>query len=237
MIGNLFEDELCAWEYYVNQLHEMDLFIAALKEALEEHKQQTGEDTVLVLYGDHLPGGLVGIEDENIDGPTIYATEYVIWSTAGALALEDEDLEAFQLSAVVMQALGIEVGTFSRLHQNYRHSKDYIGVLEALQYDALYGEQYLYDQVYPFKETEMTLGVLPITVDAVTVDGLGTTVTGSGFTTFSRITIDGEPVKTTLLPDGSLHTSRRAKSGDAVAVAQYTSLGGFLSETEARIID
>ncbi len=237
VIGNLFEDELCAWKYYVNQLHEMDVFIGELLVALTAYKEETGEDTVLVLYGDHLPGGLVGISDENIKGPSIYATEYVIWSTVGSLGLADEDLEAFQLSAVVMDAVGIERGTFTRLHQNYRHASDYIEVLEAFQYDALYGERYLYGGEYPFETTDLVLGVNPITISEVTVDEEGTTVRGENFTKFSRITIGDEPVKTTLLPDGSLHTAFKAASGDEVAVAQYTSLNSFLSSTEEIIVD
>lgn len=235
--GDLFEDELVAWEYYVNQLHEMDVFIGELCAALTAHKAETGEDTVLVLYGDHLPGGLVGISDESIDGPSIYATEYVIWSSAGRLALGDEDLEAFQLSAVVMDAVGIERGTFTRLHQNYRHANDYLTVLEAFQYDVLYGDRYLYGGEYPYETVEMTFGVNPITISEITVDANGTTVRGSCFTEFSRITIDGEVVKTTLLPDGSLHTATRAQEGDAVSVRQYTSLGEFLSRTEEIIVD
>lgn len=234
--SDLFEDELCAWEYYVNQIHEMDLFIGELTEALLAYKEETGEDTVLVLYGDHLPGGLVGINEgnKNIEGPSIYATEYVIWSTAGSLALPDEDLEAFQLAAVVMDGIGIECGSFARLHQNYRHAEDYLDVLLAFQYDTLYGERYLYGGEHPYKTVETVLGVNPITITSVTVTDRGTVVTGENFTAYSKIMIEGEGFKTTLLPDGSLLTSEKAKPGEEVTVGQYTaqSKPNFLSETE-----
>ncbi len=232
VLGNLFEDELCAWEYYVNQIHEMDLFIGELTEALLAYKTETGEDTVLVLYGDHLPGGLVGISDDKIEGPSIYATEYVIWSTAGALELPDEDLEAFQLAAVVLDGVGIECGSFARLHQNYRYADDYLDVLLAFQYDALYGERYLYGGARPYTTVDTVFGVNPITIESVTVVGDYTIVTGKNFTAFSKITIDREAFKTELMPDGSLRIKKKAKPGDRVAVAQYTSNNEFLSETE-----
>ena len=40
-----------SWEYYVNQLKEMDDFIQELVETLEDYD----EPVVLVMYGDHLP--------------------------------------------------------------------------------------------------------------------------------------------------------------------------------------
>ena len=39
------------WEYYVNQIHEMDNFVKELTDRLEDYP----EDVVLVMYGDHLP--------------------------------------------------------------------------------------------------------------------------------------------------------------------------------------
>ena len=39
------------WEYYVNMIHEMDQFVEDLITAVDS----TGEDSVIVFYGDHLP--------------------------------------------------------------------------------------------------------------------------------------------------------------------------------------
>src|SRR5699024_10970763 len=55
------EEENNKWEYYVNQVHEMDQFVGQLIDALEEN----GEDTVLVMYGDHLPTMGLEVEDLN----------------------------------------------------------------------------------------------------------------------------------------------------------------------------
>ena len=48
------------WEYYANEIHEMDKFVAQLVKALEDYD----EDVVLVMYGDHLP--TMGLEVEDL---------------------------------------------------------------------------------------------------------------------------------------------------------------------------
>ena len=49
------------WEYYVNQIHEMDNFVKELTDRLEDYP----EDVVLVMYGDHLP--TMGLTVEDVD--------------------------------------------------------------------------------------------------------------------------------------------------------------------------
>ncbi|EJW91356.1 protein containing Sulfatase domain protein, partial [gut metagenome] len=39
------------WEYFANQMYEMDQFVKDLTDALSQYE----EDVVLVMYGDHLP--------------------------------------------------------------------------------------------------------------------------------------------------------------------------------------
>ena len=45
------EEQKWNYEYYVNQIYEMDLFLKELTETLENYD----EDVILVMYGDHLP--------------------------------------------------------------------------------------------------------------------------------------------------------------------------------------
>lgn len=48
--GFFDEEEQVQFEYYVNQIHEMDTFIGELTNMLSRRN----EETVLVMYGDHL---------------------------------------------------------------------------------------------------------------------------------------------------------------------------------------
>ena len=85
-------DEETRWkyEYYVNQIYEMDQFIAELTDTLSKYD----EDVVLVMYGDHIPA--LDVTEEHYDEKNLYQTEYVIWSNF-EMEKEDNDLAAYQL--------------------------------------------------------------------------------------------------------------------------------------------
>ena len=57
-----------AWEYYVNEVHEMDKFVAQLIEAVEARN----EPSVVVFYGDHLP--TLGLEAKDLKSKYLYNT-------------------------------------------------------------------------------------------------------------------------------------------------------------------
>ena len=84
-------DELnCKWEYYVNQIHEMDQFVKELTDALADYP----EDVILVMYGDHLP--TMGLTVEDLKNKYLFQTEYVIWDNMG-LTKKDELLDIMVL--------------------------------------------------------------------------------------------------------------------------------------------
>lgn len=227
--GLSFEDELAAWEYYVNQLYEMDRFVGELVSAVEA----LSEDTAVVFYGDHLPGGL-GVETARLTGPSIYHTEYAVYTNFELPSAKDEDLEAFQLASAVLERLGIKAGNVIRLHQHCRTDADYLYKLESLEYDILYGERYVYgEEESPYAGTDMIFGARPISISSVSVSEDEITVRGENFTLSSRITVDGEVLSTTRNPDGSLTATLESglEAGDAITVAQYTSEDTFLGET------
>ena len=130
--GSPTESKNNQWEYYVNQLKEMDDFVGELTAALEEYP----EDVVLVMYGDHLPTMDLTVED--VDNRYLFQTQYVMWDNFG-LEKKDVNLAAYQMAAEVMDRVGIHEGTVFRYHQARRNTKNYQVDLENLQYDLLYG--------------------------------------------------------------------------------------------------
>ena len=111
-IDGIDEDRKFAFEYYVNQIHEMDTFIGNLISTLEAYD----EDVILVMYGDHLPS--LGIEADDLDNDNIYQTEYIIWSSQGVIDGQyDRDLEAYQLSAYTLSLINQNPGLLTKLHQ------------------------------------------------------------------------------------------------------------------------
>ena len=98
------------WEYYVNQIHEMDNFVKELTDRLEDYP----EDVVLVMYGDHLP--TMGLTVEDVDNKYLFQTQYVMWDNFG-LEKKDVNLAAYQMAAEVLDRVGIHEGTVFRYHQ------------------------------------------------------------------------------------------------------------------------
>lgn len=112
-IDGIDEDRRFAFEYYVNQIHEMDAFVGKLIETLEAYD----EDVILVMYGDHLPS--LGIQEEDLANKNMYQTPYIIWSSEGVLDGQyDRDLEAYQLSAYTLSLIHQNPGLLTKLHQN-----------------------------------------------------------------------------------------------------------------------
>lgn len=176
------------WEYYVNQIREMDDFVKELTDALEEYP----EDVVLVMYGDHLP--TMDLTVENVKNRYLFQTQYVMWDNFG-LEKKDVNLAAYQMAAEVLDRVGIHEGTIFRYHQARRNTKNYQVDLETLQYDLLYGERYSYDGEKPFKRTKMRLGIYDTTLDGISlVSAWDHTyrITGTNFTPSSQVKLNGE---------------------------------------------
>lgn len=187
-----------AWEYYINQIHEMDEFVGNLTDTLAKYD----EDTVVVFYGDHLPN--LGISPGDVECGDIYSTPYVIWSNF-RMRKVDTDLRAYQLSATLMGRLGIEEGLLTKFHETQQGKTDYLNRLQALQYDMLYGKRYVYGGgAVPYERTDMKMGILPIRItDAFELDG-HIYVKGQNFTAYSKVTLDGNILDTVYLNSSTL---------------------------------
>ena len=98
-----------SWEYYVNQVHEMDKFVGQLIEAVESRN----EPSVIVFYGDHLP--TMNLEAKDLKSRYLYNTNYVIWDNIG-LEKIDENIAAYQIMAEVFDRLDIHSGTVFNYH-------------------------------------------------------------------------------------------------------------------------
>ena len=208
-----------AWEYYVNEVHEMDKFVGELIEAVESRN----EPTVLVFYGDHLP--TMDLEAKDLKSRYLYNTNYVIWDNIG-LEKQDSNLAAYQIMAEVFDRLDIHSGTVFNYHQQRRQTKNYLADLELLQYDIMYGEQYVYENSgAPITEGHMVMGVKDAHItDIVTqLDG-SYSVYGDNFTKQSKVYINGEKQTTKFLNNTRLDLQEsELNDGDTIMVAQVGS--------------
>ena len=206
-----------AWEYYVNQLHEMDDFVKVLTDTLADYP----EDVVLVMYGDHLP--TMGLTVEDVDNKYLFQTEYVIWDNFG-LEKKDENLAAYQIAAEVMDRVGIHDGTIFRYHQARRNTKNYQVDLETLQYDILYGEKYAYGGKSPYKKTKMRLGLYDVTLDSISLVSEADytyQIRGTNFTPSSQVKLNGEWYETSYINSTTLIiTGTQLNDFDRLSVVQ-----------------
>lgn len=216
------------FEYYVNQVHEMDNFIGQLTEALSNYD----EPVVLVMYGDHIPA--IDMTEDDLASRNLYGTEYVIWSNFG-LDGDDEDMYSYQLAAHVTEMLDMQVGTVFTYQQNHKNSETYLEDLKAIGYDILYGKYYLYGGKNPFEPTNMKMGVKDITIDEVVKIGDKYYIKGKNFTEYSKVTLDGKTLKTIYLGSNILGLLEDVDPDDAanMKVSQIeTKSNEILSTTE-----
>ena len=206
-------EQTCEYEYYVNQIHEMDEFIGELIDALENY----GEDVVLVMYGDHLPS--LGIAEENLSAGTLYQTEYVVWDNMG-LAKKDRDLHAYQLSAYVLEQVGIHSGSITGIHQSMAGTEGYEDALRLMEYDLLYGKHYATGGK-ALAAADLTFGQRPIQITGLRALENNIVVKGMRFTQWSRVYVNGKKVDTLYLSDTELVIpGNAAKPGDVLTVVQ-----------------
>lgn len=187
------EENKWQYEYYVNQIYEMDQFVKELTDTLEKYD----EDVVLVMYGDHIPA--LDVSEDSYNAKDLYQTQYVVWSNFD-MDKQDKNLATYQLAAEVFDRLDIHTGTTIKYHQNTDpESKDYLDNLKMLGYDMLYGQYYIYGGENPFEKAGMRMGIKEIKIDSVVNIGGKYYIKGQNFTEKSKVTLDGEPLKTIYL--------------------------------------
>lgn len=224
------EDARRAFAYYLTQLEEEDAFIGELIRGLSARS----EPIVVVLYGDHLPAFAI-TDDMLLDGD-VYRSEYAIWSNFD-LGGEKKDLSAYQLSAYVMELLGFDNGLLTRLHQHYmQEGEDYAETLKLLEYDMIYGEQTVYGGEFPYKPTDLHMGLSEITVDSLRAGEKILSIYGENFTKSSYVYVNGDRKHTEFVSPGELLALASAEAGDLVTVAQLSN-GEPVGETEPCLVE
>ncbi len=212
--GSESQEKDYAWEYYVNQLYEMDRFVKELTDTLAEFDERV----ILVMYGDHLP--TMDLKVEDMKNRYLFQTKYVIWDNFG-MEKKDENLAAYQMAAEIFDRLGIHEGNIFNYHQTRKGTKNYQLDLETLQYDVLYGDRYVYGGETPYAATKLQLGVNPAIFTSIEPVGENSYfVYGENFTASSRLEVNGELKETKYLSTTQLLVQDlELEDGDELDVA------------------
>lgn len=226
------------WEYYVNEIHEVDKFIGNLIDMLSKRD----EKTILVLFGDHLP--TMGLEDTDMKSGDIFKTKYATWNNFG-MAKQDADITAYQLLANVTNQAGIHEGTMftytqNQMNQGLLGTDSYLAGLENLQYDILYGDRYCYDGEDKYPATDLVMGIDEVTADRTWINDSGDIcIAGTHFTPWSKVFVNGEKVSTSFVASTLLRIpAEDIENGDTIVVNQMGSSNTiFRSSNELIYID
>ena len=220
------------WEYYCNQIYEMDQFVKELTDTLSK----LDEDVVLVMYGDHLP--TMGLTVTDMKNKYLFQTEYVIWDNMG-LEKKDKNLAAYRMAAEVLDRVGIHEGNVFRFHQARRNTKNYQVDLEMLQYDILYGEKYIYDRENPFERVKMHLGVEDAQLESIQqISENQYYIKGANFTQSAFLEVNGELIEANFVDENTLlvlDTQLTEEDKVDVAIRSNSSTHRVLTRTEKYI--
>ena len=218
------------WTYYSNQVYEMDIFAKNLVDMMEER----GEPAVVVFYGDHLP--TMGLAEADMKSGSLFNTNYVIWDNIG-LEKEDGTIPTYQLMAEVMDRIGIHAGTVFNYHQQRMDSEDkadYLMDLELLQYDMLYGKQYVYNGAPVITEGHMEMGIRDAEILYLSESLEGEyTIVGENFTKWSYIYINGEKQSRKFINENTIKLRKSTlKDWDVVTISQVGSSNTIFRTSE-----
>ena len=169
----------------------------------------------------------MGLTEADMKSGSLFNTNYVIWDNIG-LKKEDGTIPSYQMMSVVMDRIGLHTGTVFNYHQERMNSADqaeYLMDLELLQYDLLYGEQYVYNGNPVITEGHMTMGIrdAEILYSSETVDGHYTLV-GENFTKWSQVYVNGEKQSRKFINDNILKLKKSTlKDWDVITISQVGS--------------
>lgn len=127
---------------------------------------------------------------------------------------QDKDLHAYEIGSEVLDRIDIHNGTLVTYHQNHRDSKNYLKNLEAIQYDLLYGKQYLYGGKSPFKPIDLKMGVNKIKITEVIKTADKYFIKGQNFTENSKVNLNGKILDTEYIGPTILEVKEKVTPDD-----------------------
>ena len=207
-------------EYYINQVYEIDQFVGNLIEAVNK----LNEPTVIAFYGDHFPA--IGIDSSEVSINTLKSTPYIIWDNIG-LPKTDKDIEAYELSSLILDKLSLTNTTLSILHNSNLDNETKNEYLNQLEYDMIYGKNYTSDYEELVPSSEYKIGFKDVKIDSVEIyDDNNILIKGENFNNYSNVYADGKYVEKTFIDSNTITIPKDScKTGSVIQVRQPSATG------------
>lgn len=223
--GDIDDESKNQIQEYLDKVVEVDKYVESLINSIKE----SGEPTILAVYSDHLPALNAISDSKYFDQDKKYDTEYYIWSNMGSKEVK-KDIKAYQLSTEVLNTSGLEGGLMPTFHNTYMEDPKYDEYLKDVQYDQLYGSNYLLgENVYP--KANMKLGIDELKINKAYIEGNQLVVEGENLTKASKVIADGKVLKTTYDTENKIVAIGYNKNISKIQVGQEGMYGKFLSKS------
>ena len=230
--GNIEEKYKNQIYYYCEQVKEMDEFIKQFDDMLIQRKKETGEDTIVLYYGDHMPK-----LDYLYDGEEYlnrYESPYTYFATFDIPKEEKPITDAYQAGTELLKLAGIKYGPIEKVHAYLRDDKDYQEKMKLVEYDILFGDKYYLKDNEVQKKNSMKMGIDDITIKNAKVEGNTLIVEGENFTQRSFVYLNNKMLETTFENPNKITAKLNdgAKAGDELCVKQLGDHDAELSTTK-----
>jgi phosphoglycerol transferase MdoB-like AlkP superfamily enzyme len=200
------------WEYYINEIHEVDKFIGNLIDDLSARD----EKTLVVFFGDHLPS--LDLTANDMKSGSLYKTRYATWNNFG-LEKEDKNTTSYRLVADTLDSVGIHEGTMFEYQQTETDDEDYMENMELLQYDILYGKKYAYNEEDLYPASDLVMGIDEVSINSVVLTDSSAVLSGENFTPWSKVYVNDTKVNTKYVSGNCLTIARKyVDDGDTLTV-------------------
>lgn len=230
--GKMDKKYLNQFYYYCEQIREMDKFVKQLNDMLVERKKQTGEDTIVVYYGDHMPG-----LDYLYDGKEYldrYESVYAYFSTFEIPKEKNTIKDSYQVGENTLKYSGIKYGPIEKLHAYLESDKDYQKKMELVQYDILFGKKYYLKENEKQEENNMKMGIDDIKIKNIKTNDKDIELEGENFTERSFIYINDKKLETKFISPQKIiaKSEENIKQNDKIIVKQLGDHDAELSGTK-----
>lgn len=227
--GNISKDEKNELQCLLGKLNGVDEYIGELINFVK----QSGEPTVVAMFGDHLPSLKVINEDETVlKEDDKYLADFFIWDNMNLQKEEGITMEANELTTYILKNLNMVSGIMPTFHEAYKNDENYNKDFELLQYDMLFGHKHIFGKdKNRYQRTDMKLGLLPITIEDYSINNNILTVKGQNFNYKSSIIINGKKVETTFVDNNTLTTIDIPSKLKSISVGQIGKYDKVLSSS------
>lgn len=131
-------------------------------------------------------------------------------------------INSYQLGSYVLQLLGMPDGAMNKIHQIYSQTEDYQQILYLVQSDLIAGDERFYEnKILPYT-SHLFFGLGELSIDDIETQEELLIVYGNGFSSESRVYLDGEPYSTTYISPQELQVITNNPDYQLLEIKQHS---------------